>query len=200
MKNASFIVLEGIDGSGKSTQATLLSERFAKEGLECISLAEPSNGSYGIRIREMLTGTPLPVQEQLELFMLDREDDAKRNIRPALEKGITVILDRYYFSNAAYQGALGLDPFFILNENKRCGFPEPNKVFFIDITPETAIERITKRQGEEREIFEKKEFLHKVRENFISIMDERCVIINGAQEIKTIHSEIISNIDFLHYK
>ena len=200
MKKASFIVLEGIDGSGKSTQAALLSERLAKEGLECISLAEPSNGSYGIRIREMLNGTPLPVQEQLELFMLDREDDAQKNIRPALEKGITIILDRYYFSNAAYQGALGLDPFFILNENKRRGFPEPDKVFFIDITPETAIERIAKRQGEEREIFEKKEFLHKVRDNFISIMDERCVIINGAQEIKAIHSEIISNIDFLHLR
>lgn len=193
-----FIVLEGIDGSGKSTQTALLAKRLAKEGINCITLAEPSGGFYGTQIRKMLTSAPLPPQEQLELFLLDREDDVKQNINPALASGKSIIIDRYYYSNAAYQGALGINPQFILDENRRRGFPEPDKVCFIDISPETAVERIAQRRGIAPEIFEKTEFLRSVRNIFISIIDERFAVINGEQDIHTIHADILKSLDFFN--
>ena len=189
-----FIGFEGIDGSGKSTQAELLASVMKARGIDHISLAEPSGGAYGLEIREMLSKNSLPaVERQMELFILDRADDAQKNIMPALSAGKIVIIDRYYFSNAAYQGAMGLDYTFILEENKKHSFPEPDIVFFIDIPPEEALKRI-KNRAKITNIFEKKEFLYKVRDIFLQILDSRFVLIDGMQKIETIHDIILSNI------
>ncbi|MDR3238196.1 MAG: dTMP kinase [Spirochaetia bacterium] len=192
-----FIAFEGIDGSGKSTQVSLLASRLRDRDIQCAALAEPSDGAYGLEIRKMLSGgNPPGALRQMELFMLDRADDAEKNIAPALAAGKTVIIDRYYFSNAAYQGAMGLDYAFILEENRKRAFPEPDKVFLIDLSPDTAIERIAGRANGARDIFEKKEFLAKVRDIFFKVLDGRFVVIDGNQAAGKIHQDILKNLDF----
>jgi len=189
-----FIGFEGIDGSGKSTQARLLATVLEAHGFDYVSLAEPSNGVYGLEIRKMLLKDTLPaVKRQMELFILDRADDAQRNIVPALSTDKIVIIDRYYFSNAAYQGAMGLDHTFILEENKKRSFPEPDIIFLIDIPPEKALERI-KERAQAINIFERKEFLTKVRNIFLQIADSRFVLIDGMQKTEDIHRTILANI------
>ncbi|MCU0848756.1 MAG: dTMP kinase [Spirochaetes bacterium] len=176
-----FIVLEGIDGSGKSTQAADLHSFLVSSGIDSIHLAEPTGGKWGSEIRRMLkNGGPVPAGEQLRLFLLDRQDDAEFNIIPAMREGKWVVMDRYYFSNAAYQGAAGLDPMSVLKENRDRGFPEPDRVYYIDITPEEALSRVTARNAGGAELFEKKSFLEAVRGFYLSMIDERFMMVNGS--------------------
>lgn len=192
---ARFIVFEGIDGSGKSTQCDLLYRHLLSLGHPAVRLAEPTGGEWGRRIREMLRQKEMaPADEQMRLFLLDRRDDAERTILPALESGRFVIMDRYYFSNAAYQGAAGLAPEAIINENRRAAVPEPDRVYFIDVPPGAAIERLTAR-GDEREIFEKESFLTRVREIFLSLADERFVVIDGTGSVDDIFEKIKSDFE-----
>ena len=182
-----FIVFEGIDGSGKSTQCDLLFGHAASLGLQAVRLAEPTDGTWGRTIRSMLKTTDMPsAEEQLRLFILDRQDDVKSNILPALNEKKIVIMDRYYYSNAAYQGAAGLAPEHIIAENRNMRFPEPDRVYFVDIPPETAIQRVSGRRNKTKEIFEKESFLRKVREIFLSIADERFLVIDGTKSIEEI--------------
>jgi len=191
-----FIVFEGIDGSGKSTQAAMLNDYFNSNNINSTLMMEPSNGKWGREIRNILKGDVVPpAEEQLKLFLLDREDDAETNISPALESLQSIVMDRYYYSNAAYQGAMGLDPEFILEENRKRNFPEPDRIYFIDILPETAMERISVRNGSgQREIFEKQSFLEKVRDIFISMKDEKFIPVDGSGSAEEIHQKIIEDI------
>ena len=179
-----FIVFEGIDGSGKSTQCDLLFGHAAALGLQAVRLAEPTDGAWGRALRSMLKKADMPAaEEQLRLFILDREDDVKRNILPALKEKKIIIMDRYYYSTVAYQGAAGLAPERIIADNRNMRFPEPDRVYFVDIPPETAILRISGRTNKTKEIFEKESFLRKVREIFLSIADERFLVIDGTKTI-----------------
>ncbi len=186
-----FIVFEGIDGSGKSTQCDLLFDHVRSAGLPAVRLAEPTGGVWGRKVREMLAKKEMaPAEEQMRLFLMDRKDDAEKNIVPSLDGGITIIMDRYYFSNAAYQGAAGIDPGRIIAENRAMHFPEPDRVYFIDIPPDVAIRRVSGRSGRREEVFEKEAFLEKVRDIFLSIADNRFLIIDGTKSIDGIFSSI----------
>ena len=165
MKKGLFIVIEGLDGAGKTTQARLLVERFLKNSRDAVYLKEPTNGPWGMKIREIAEQgrdhvTP---EEELGFFIKDREEDSRQNIIPALESGKAVIMDRYIFSNAAYQGALGLNPEMIFDKNR--GFPSPDIVFFLEIPPEEGLKRVNKR-GAANVGFEKIEYLRRVHEIF----------------------------------
>ena len=191
-----FIVFEGIDGSGKSTQCDLLFGHAAALGVQAVRLSEPTDGAWGRIIRSMLKKADMPPsEEQLRLFMLDREDDVKRNILPALREKKVIIMDRYYYSTVAYQGAAGISPERIIAENRNIRFPEPDRVYFIDIPPETAILRVSGRRNKTKEIFEKESFLRKVREIFLSIADDRFLILDGTKKIEEI-SDVIKK-DFM---
>lgn len=134
-----FIVLEGIDGSGKTTQARWLAEALRQKGYEVVLTREPSDGPLGRRLRRYLAASPRRLSSELELawFLADRRDHVETIIRPALEQGKVVISDRYYYSSAAYQGARGLDPEAILRLNEafapgpiwfcywKCRWPRP---------------------------------------------------------------------------
>lgn len=186
-----FIVFEGIDGSGKSTQCDLLFDHARSAGLPAVRLAEPTGGAWGRKVREMLARKEMaPAEEQLRLFLMDRKDDAERNITPALNDGKIIIMDRYYFSNAAYQGAAGIAPERIIDENRAMSFPEPHRVYFIDIPADVAVRRISGRSGKREEVFEKEAFLKRVREIYLSIADDRFVIIDGTKSIDEIFSSI----------
>jgi dTMP kinase len=176
-----FIVFEGIDGSGKSTQCSLLYDYIRSINIQARLLAEPTSGEYGQQIRKMLqSGTAAPVDEQIRLFIEDRQQDYELNIRPCIENGITIVMDRYFYSNAAYQGSPEILPSEIIRRNIARGFPLPDRVYFIDIDPEEAMKRITARAGAGKtELFEKKSFLEGVRRNFLSLADSSFFNING---------------------
>jgi dTMP kinase len=185
-------VFEGIDGSGKTTQSEMLQRFFLDNGTESRLIMEPSEGKWGRKIREILKSDHMPhADEMLRLFIMDREDDVSNNILPCINGNISVILDRYYYSNAAYQGAMGLSPEHIISENRKKGFPEPDRVYLIDVTPETALERLAGRNSkEERELFEKSAFLKKVRDIYHTLAGENFLIIDGSGSIDEISTAI----------
>ncbi len=181
MKNK-FIVFEGIDGSGKSTQSSLLYNYIVSENIAVKKLAEPTSGEYGQKIRKMLQGEiQASVDEQIRLFIEDRQQDLDLNIKPCMDQGITIVMDRYFYSNAAYQGSSFISPSEIIKKNIDRGFPVPDKVYYIDIDPAEAIRRITARNGSGRtELFEKKAFLEGVRKNFLQMADANFLKIDGS--------------------
>ncbi len=195
-----FMVFEGIDGSGKTTLSEMLFEYLSENGIPTVLGREPTGGRWGNRLRAMLQQDNADAAELLNLFIKDREDDVKSIIQPAIESGKAVILDRYYFSNAAYQGAMGISPASIIQENRKKNFPKPDRVYFIDITPELALKRINFRNNQ-KEIFEKAEFLKKVSEIYHKIADGSFVIIDGSkttEEISDIiRDDIIKNVNIL---
>jgi dTMP kinase len=164
-KKGLFIVMEGLDGAGKTTQAHLLVERLKADRHDAVYLKEPTTGQWGMKIRKIAEQgrdhvTP---DEELEYFIKDREEDARLNIIPALNSGKTVVMDRYIYSNAAYQGALGFDPEMIFARNN--GFPKPDAVFFLEIPPDEGLKRVNTR-GTANEGFEKIDYLKRVNSIF----------------------------------
>jgi dTMP kinase len=104
-----FIIFEGIDGTGKSTQLHLLAEKLKQLDYAVVSTREPTNGPYGKKIRELFVDrTAATLEEELELFIADRDQHVQEVIAPALADGSIVICDRYYLSTVAYQGARGI--------------------------------------------------------------------------------------------
>ncbi len=191
MNRPLFIVFEGIDGSGKSTQCDLLFRHAVSMGLPAVKLAEPTDGKWGKKIRAMLRNKEMaPAEEQMRLFILDRQEDAEQNIIPALKQNRIIVMDRYYYSNAAYQGAAGMTPEAIIAENRKMDFPEPDRVYFVDLPPDRAMERITIRSGGEKEVFEQEHFLQRVRDNFLSIADGRFLILDGTGSADEIFEEV----------
>ena len=137
-----------------------------------------------------------PIEDQLELFLMDRRDDAVKNIIPALNENKTVLMDRYYHSNAAYQGAAGVSPERVIRENRKIPVPEPDRVYYIDVPPEIAIRRIVNRNSM-KEVFEREAILRRVRELFLSIADERFLVIDGMMEAEKIFKIIKADFDIL---
>ena len=173
-----FIVFEGIDGSGKTTLADRIHARYSSH-LPAVRLAEPTAGEWGREIRALLKGrVPADTGELLRLFILDREDDVRRNIVPALAGNRMIIMDRYYFSNAAYQGTGEVGPAEIIRMNRDRGFPVPNRVYLVDIDPVEALARVEKRNPE-MELFENRRFLGAVRDNYRGLVDDTFLVLDG---------------------
>jgi dTMP kinase len=112
------IALEGIDGAGKTTQAHMLESYCHVRQLDCVRSKEPTNGKFGWILRRAAKTGRLPVAEELNICIQDRAEHVEAVIRPALAQNQIVILDRHYFSNAAYQGARGTSPKSILQMNE----------------------------------------------------------------------------------
>jgi len=146
------VVLEGIDGAGKSTQLRRLKEALERAGVEVMADREPTDGPHGRRLRASATEGRLGPAEELELFIADRREHVEQVILPALGLGKVVLLDRYYFSNAAYQGSRGLDWEEILRVNEAFA-PPPDLLFWLDLPPEASASRIEGR-GMEVNAFE----------------------------------------------
>jgi dTMP kinase len=146
MARGLLIALEGIDGSGKSTQAELLAAALQKLGRAVVLTREPTNGRTGQKLRRYLQGPSrhLSPQEELHLFVADRREHVARLIRPALEAGKIVISDRSYYSSVAYQGALGLAPERILALNESFA-PRPALVFVLNLPVPQAMKRLTRK-------------------------------------------------------
>ncbi len=191
-----FIVFEGIDGSGKSTQCGLLCDYLMEEGVAVQKLFEPTDGVFGREIRKLLSQNTMPDKKHiLNLFIKDRREDVTKNILPALERGETIVMDRYFYSNAAYQGErTGTTADEILAMNMNEGFPKPHRVYFIDVPVEIALKRITLRNPHNRrDIFEREDFLKKTRENFLAIADHSFMTIDGTKSEEEIHRLVLED-------
>lgn len=189
MNKGKLIVIEGIDGTGKSTQATLLAEALRAEGHEVIQSHEPTNGPWGKKLRESATTGRLTIEDELEYFLKDRQQHVEELIQPTVQRGGIVILDRYYFSSMAYQGARGLDPAEIRRKNETFA-PVPDLLIILDLDVDTALERIGVRDGEANE-FEKREALQFCRDLFLSLADEPFAhVIDTNQEIDRVHADV----------
>lgn len=184
-----FIVLEGIDGSGKTTQARLLAEALRHEGYEVVLTREPSDGPLGRWLRRYLAGSPRRLSPELELawFMADRREHVENLIRPALEHGKIVISDRYYCSSMAYQGALGLDPEEILAVHRDLVI-EPDVVILLTLPLGEALAR---RRGQARQLSEGSAYLKRVAAIYDTLKGETVRRISSLDTPENTHARVM---------
>lgn len=166
-----FIVLEGPNAAGKSTQLELLSAELSRRGIPVITTKEPGGTELGRRLREILLDPRRRIEPLAELFLLlaDRHQHVRELIKPALEAGKTVISSRYTLSSLAYQGrgrGLPLEVVRHLNELATEGV-RPDYTFLLDLPPEVAFARTGDRDRFEAEGLS---FYRRVREAYIELI------------------------------
>ena len=165
IRHGLLIVLEGIDGSGKTTQARSLLRRLRSRGWEAVFFREPSRGKWGREIkRKAARADSLTPPDELALFVKDRRENVEKNLKPALRKGKVVVLDRYYFSTIAYQGAKGIDPRRIRRMNEAFAV-KPGLVIILDIAAGEGLARIAGRKTRDK-LFERADYLARVAKIF----------------------------------
>jgi len=185
LKKGVLIVFEGIDGAGKSTQARLLYKRLTKARFDVDLSKEPTEGTWGKKLRKLIEegrGDVDP-QEELEWFIKDRFQHVEEIIKPGLENNKIIILDRYYFSTIAYQGALGVDPREIEKRNNAFA-PAPNLLFLIEIPSGTGIKRIKETREKETDSFERETYLLKVGRIFHSLDKPFLYRLSGEESVQ----------------
>lgn len=203
MNKGRFIVFEGIDGSGKTTQARLLAEHLEKNGRKTFLTAEPTTLPTGRVLREALSGKIMRTECQMAVMFVD--DRIAHNVHPTegiaalLDAGIDVICDRYYYSTLAYQGQ-STDYAWVKSMNLDC--PEirkPDLCIYIDLLPNQSLERIS-RGRDSVEIYENLGTLTKVREQFLSVIYDltpmdNIRIIDGYRTVEAVFADILNEID-----
>jgi dTMP kinase len=179
-----FVTFEGVDGSGKSTQARLLQEHLTRLGREVVATREPGGTELGERIRELvLEGPPISVWAEAALFAASRAEHAAEVIRPALDRGADVVCDRFVDSSLAYQGiarGLGLDRILELNLTVLEGLL-PDRTFVLAVDAATAAGRqegAPDRIEQEGERFQVE--VGRAYEQVAERFPERVVLLDGA--------------------
>jgi dTMP kinase len=183
------VVIEGIDGTGKSTLVRGLAAFCETHALPFVTSREPTNGPYGRQLRESAVHGRLELAEELDLFLKDRSDHVRDLIKPSLDAGKIVLLDRYYFSTAAYQGARGADPVAILALNEAFA-PLPDLVLLLDTTPELSGPRIVHRAGK-TDSFEGAAYQAVVRRIFISLQRPFIRVIDASRSPDEVLAECL---------
>ena len=182
-----FVCIEGIDGSGKTTQAHRLVETLTRLGHNAVYTTEPSKGVYGEIIRKnILHGdNRVPPIVEATLFAVDRVDHVEKEIVPLLESGKIVVCDRYIYSSIAYQGAAGLDVDWIKEINRHA--VKPHLAVYIDATPEVVIQRIRRRKS----VMETLQTQREVREFYLRMAEkEQLIKIAGDAAIEKVAKTI----------
>ena len=193
-------VLEGIDGSGKTSACVILKERLQNEGYEVVHLREPTNESpWGKEIRERSPRAELSPAEELDLFVKDREWHVQNKIRPALNAGKIVLMDRYFFATGAYQsGATGIPWQEILRMNREdIHAPEPDVIFILDVDAETGLSRTIGRKDKADLQFEKLDRLINVRKVYLKLVEldtGTYKVIDAHNPLETVIDEIFNDI------
>lgn len=197
-----FIAFEGIDGSGKSTQIEYLTEKLKKENIYYYTTMEPTDSPIGSLIHQIMTGRVKTDNKVIAaLFVADRLDHLLNDLnglKAKIDEGTTVISDRYYFSSYAYH-SVDMPMEWVIQANDQCKqILKPTATVFIDVDPDTAIERIAKNRFHQ-ELFEKKSRLVKVREKYFESFEkekseENIIIVDGNRSQEEIAKEIWNKI------
>ena len=198
-----FIVVDGIDGSGKSEIVKMLHNYlFSKhKKYRLLTTREPTHGKYGSKIRQMLRKEKNPEssgRKLLGLFIRDRQEHLENTIEPFLKSSSKselniVLCDRYYYSTIAFQSAQGLNIKELIAKNK--GFRKPDMAFILDVEPGIALERIRHR---EKEKFERLKFMKRIRQNFLKLpklLKDNIKIINSNKSLNEVFDDIKKEID-----
>ncbi|MDR1939707.1 MAG: dTMP kinase [Clostridiales bacterium] len=188
MKKGKFIVFEGVDGSGKSTQSKLLAEYLASKGISCRLTREPTDSPIGALARQCMTGRITADERTISaLFAADRLDhlyNDRDGILGLIDRGISVISDRYYFSSYAYHG-VHLDMKWVIETNRLSAeVLRPDINIYLDIEPDKAIMRLGERGSLER--YEKLDNIKKVRDKYFEAFEllkdsENVVVIKSLE-------------------
>jgi dTMP kinase len=198
MKKNLFIALEGIDGSGKSTQAALLAEHLTNAGYRVYTTFEPTNGMVGGLLRKILKGEMKADERTIAgLFLTDRLDhllNEETGLVKKMEEGYTVITDRYYLSSYAYHGT-HMDMDWVIASNKMCAdILRPDVNIFIDVPPDVCMERISANR-DSTELYETLDNLKNVREKYLEAFDktkgeENVLIVDGNRALEVIAEDV----------
>ncbi len=160
-----FVVLEGLDGAGTTTQKNIITSLLENKGHTVVSTFEPTDSEVGKLIRKVLRNeVKLPPLSLAMLYAADRENhiNGEDGIIENIKNGKIVISDRYFYSSLAYQSLYtDEEKIYALND-----FPHPEYLIFLDVDVDTCLKRINKR-GQEKEIFEKESLMRKIRENYL---------------------------------
>lgn len=193
-----FIVIEGLDGSGQTTQVKLLKEYLESKGLEVITTKEPTQpieGAYYSSVAQEIKDVLDKVKTKeakafQEMFAQDRKEHLDNQIIPALKQGSWVICDRYAFSSFAYGTAHGNDMDFLMSLNEK--FLMPDYVFLLKVSPQTCMQRVVRR-NEGIKFFEVEEKLANTWKQYEEVVKRfpEINVINGEETIENVHQEII---------
>ena len=200
-----FIVVDGLDGSGKSEIVKMLHNYlFSKnKKYRILTTREPTNGNYGKKIRQILKEEKNPSvnsKKLMELFLKDRAEHLKNTIFPFLNKSSKnelniVLCDRYYYSTIAFQGAQGINIKELIIKNKL--FLKPGIAFILDIEPSLALKRIEYRKKEK---FEQLDFMKKIRQNFLKLpklLKDNIKIIDSSKSLNDVFEDIKKEVNKL---
>ncbi len=198
--NAKFITLEGLEGTGKSTQTAEIADYLRSKGIEVCVTQEPGGTPLGEKIRQWLLDPEHQIAEisELLLFYAARMQHIEQRIKPALHKGCWVICDRFMDSSYAYQGGgrnIPLD--YIEQLNRMAVSIKPDLTLLLDMSPKHIWERINSNNLDR---FEREDmvFFERVRNAYLQCADnhaERIKIINAEQEITEVTKAIIAHLE-----
>ncbi len=183
------VAFDGIDGAGKTTQAERLVASLRALKLDAVRTKEPTSGPLGQRIRDAAKTHRLPPVEELDLFMRDRVEHVRNELEPWLAAGRIVVVDRYYFSTVAYQGARGMDPTRLLEMNEAIA-PRPDLLFIMDIPAREGLTRVNRRGA--ADAFENELELDAARINFAALRGDYIHHLDGRRQIGDLSREILT--------
>ena len=194
--NPLFITLEGIEGSGKSTNIKVINNYLNDKNINYINTREPGGSEVGDQLRNILLNTEKKLSNQTELLLMlaDRVNHIETLIQPNLEKGITVISDRFMDSSYAYQGGgreMGLDTITKIIDG--LNIIQPNLTLLFDLPVEMALERARKRSKLDRFESEDYDFHQRIRETYLFLAEEdseRIKIIDASKGIEEVESQV----------
>ena len=184
-----FICLEGLDGSGKTTQARILVRNLCRRGFDAVYTSEPSAGKVGKLIRSFVLDRVdrVPVALEALLFAGDRVDHVESVVKPLMKHGKVVVCDRYVFSSLAYQGVAGLDLEWIEAVNRFA--LKPNLALLIDVPSDIVVKRLKR----EKTVMETERNQERVRVVYLKMAQEkRLVLIEGDRPVLEVAKKILT--------
>jgi dTMP kinase len=182
------VAIEGIDGAGKSTQVKRLATALDADGYGTVRTFEPTNGVWGSKLRQSASTGRLSPRDEFETFVKDRREHVENLIKPSLAAGKIVLIDRYYFSSMAYQGARGIDPEEIQRENEAFA-PRPDLLVILEIAPRGGVTRVNARG--KGDLFEREDDLARAAAIFASIRTPAPLRIDASQPLDRVTVQVL---------
>lgn len=186
-----FICVEGLDASGKTTQAKLLTTNLRRKGFDAVYTTEPSGGQVGRLIRSFVLNRDdrVPIALEALLFAADRVDHVEGEVKPLLKQGKVVVCDRYVYSSLAYQGAAELDVEWIEYVNRFA--LKPDQAILIDVPTDIVLERLKRKKT----VMENKLNLDRVRQVYLKLVkDGRLTLLDGNRQCNEVAEEVLQTV------